>query len=274
MWIGESTVALVPHLPKSGRYGAPGFRARAREDKGDRVGKNQIKIAALVFALQSVIAGAGWTAVAQAGKAAYPAMAPLDQYLMSDQAAEIALARSAAPSSISDGAEVMVLERDGYKTAAKGSNGFVCMVERSWALSPGEAEFWNVQLRAPHCFNAQAAKSYAQIYLMKTRLVLAGKPRSEVAAAIAKALDQKELPGLEPGAMAYMLSKQQYLNDRDKSWHPHTMFFSPGDMTKSWAANDPNSPIIVGYDPEQRVTTLFVIADKWSDGTAAPPFKP
>ena len=244
------------------------------EDREDQVRKNQARIVALVFILPCVIAGAGWMAVAQAQKSAYPAMAPLDQYLISDQAAEIALARSAAPASISDAAEVMVLERDGYKTAAKGSNGFVCMVERSWALSPGEAEFWNPQLRAPHCFNAQAAKSFAQIYLMKTRLVLAGKPRSEVAPAIAKALDQKELPALEPGAMAYMLSKQQYLNDRDKSWHPHTMFFSPGDMTKSWAANDPNSPVVVGYDPEQRVTTLYVIADKWSDGTAAPPFKP
>lgn len=69
--------------------------------------------------------------------------------------------------------------------------------------------------------------------------------------------------------MAYMLSKRQYLNDRDKSWHSHVMFFSPGDMTKSWAANDPNSPVIVANDAEERVTILFVLADKWSDGTAA-----
>jgi hypothetical protein len=79
---------------------------------------------------------------------------------------------------------------------------------------------------------------------------------------------------LEPGAMAYMLSKQQYLNDRDKSWRPHAMFFSPGDMTKSWAADDPNTPVILGNDPEERVTILFVLADKWSDGTAAPSIMP
>jgi hypothetical protein len=47
-------------------------------------------------------------------------------------------------------------------------------------------------------------------------------------------------------------------------------FFSPGDMTKSWAADDPNSPVMVANDPEERVTILFVLADKWSDGTAAP----
>jgi hypothetical protein len=124
-------------------------------------------------------------------------------------------------------------------------------------------------MRAPHCFNAQATRSFAPIYLMKTRLVLAGKSKPEIARDMATALDKKELPALEPGAMAYMMSKQQYLSDRDKSWHSHAMFFSAGDMTKSWAANVPNSPVMVANDPEERVTILFVLADKWSDGTAA-----
>ncbi|MBV8674583.1 MAG: hypothetical protein JOZ33_14215 [Acidobacteriaceae bacterium] len=198
-------------------------------------------------------------------------MAPLDQYLSSDEKSEIALARSAAPASISDGAEVMVLGREGYTTAVKGSNGFLCIVERSWAQSEDDSEFWNPKMRAPHCFNAQAARSFAPIYLMKTRLVLAGKSKSEIAQAIKSGLDAKELPALEPGAMAYMMSKQQYLNDRGKSWHPHVMFYSPGDMTKSWAADAPNSPVMVANDPEERVTILFVLADKWSDGSAAPP---
>ena len=41
-------------------------------------------------------------------------------------------------------------------------------------------------------------------------------------------------------------------------------------MTKTWAADDPNSPVTVANDPQERVTVLFVLADKWSDGTAAP----
>ncbi len=232
--------------------------------------KNYVKIIALAFALQILLADAGGQAVAQAGKAAYPAMAPLDQYLIPDQKSEIALARSAAPSSISDAAEVMVLGRQGYNTAVKGTNGFLCIVERSWGQGTEEAEFWNPKMRAPHCFNAQAARSFAPIYLMKTRLVLAGKLKPEIAHAIAAALDKKDLPALEPGAMAYMMSKQQYLNDRGKSWHPHAMFFYPGDMTKSWAADDPKSPVMVANDPQERVTILFVLADKWSDGTAVP----
>jgi len=231
-------------------------------------------VIALAFALQVVVLRAGGQAVAQANGGPYPAMAPLDQYLSSDEKAEIALARSAAPGSISDGAEVMVLGRDGYRTAVKGTNGFLCLVERSWAQNEDDAEFWNPKMRAPHCFNALAARSFAPIYLMKTRLVLAGESKAEVARKIAAALDSGQLPALEPGAMAYMMSKQQYLNDRGKSWHPHVMFFYTGDMAKSWAADDPNSPVMVANDPEQRVTVLFVLSDKWSDGTAAPTSAP
>jgi hypothetical protein len=239
-------------------------------DSEDQMRKSRVKIIALAFALQIVLPDAGGRAVAQDGIAAFRAMAPLDQYLISDEKSEIALARSAAPGSISDRAEVMVLGREGYKTAVKGTNGFLCIVERSWGASTDQTEFWNPKIRAPHCFNAQATRSFAPIYLMKTRLALAGKSKPEIAPAIATALDKKELPALEPGAMAYMMSKQQYLNDRDRTWHPHAMFFFPGNMTKSWAADDPNSPVMVGNDAQERVTILFVLADKWSDGTAAP----
>ena len=111
--------------------------------------KKAVKMIALAFALQIVLLAAGRQVVAQAGKAAYPAMAQLDQYLISDEKSEIALARSAAPASISDGAEVMVLGREGYKTAVKGTNGFLCIVERSWAQSEADSEFWNPRMRAP-----------------------------------------------------------------------------------------------------------------------------
>jgi hypothetical protein len=67
---------------------------------------------------------------------------------------------------------------------------------------------------------------------MNTKLVLAGKSKVEIAQAITSALDTKELPALEPGAMCYMMSKQQYLGDRPKSWHPHLMFFLPGDTAE------------------------------------------
>lgn len=204
---------------------------------------------------------------AQAAKAAYPAMASLDQYLIPDEKAEIALARSAAPPSISDAAEVMVLRRDGFATAATGSNGFLCVVERSWGKATDDPEFWNPKMRAPHCFNAAASKTFLPIFLKKTKLVLAGKSRAQILAAITSAFEKKELPALAPGAMCYMMAKQQYLSDEDKSWHPHLMFFVSGDAADSWGANLPGSPVIAGNDAEERVTVMMVVTRTWSDGT-------
>ena len=177
-------------------------------------------------------------------------MAPLDQYLIPDEKAEIALARSAAPASISDAAEVLVLRRDGYATAVKGSNGFVCIVERSWANATNDPEFWNSKIRAPHCFNAAASRTFLPIFLKKTELVLSGKSKAQILAATTSALDKKELPALAPGAMCYMMSKQQYLSDDDMSWHPHLMFFVSGDAVKSWGANLSGSPVIAANDPK------------------------
>jgi hypothetical protein len=231
---------------------------------------NNIGIIVLSFVIWVFSSGPAF-ARAQVEKTPYPIMAPLEQYLIPDENAEIALARSAAPESISNAAEVMVLRRDGYATAVKGSNGFVCIVERSWANTTNAPQFWNPKIRAPHCFNPPAAKTFLPIFLMKSNLVLAGKSRAEIASAAAAAIEKKELPALAPGTMVYMMSKQQYLNDDGMSWHPHVMFFVSGDAEKSWGANLPGSPVMSAYDPEQRVTTFFVLTGKWSDGTPGPP---
>ena len=55
-------------------------------------------------------------AAAQADK--YSKMAPVNQYLM-ERNAEILLARSAAPDSISSDATILVLGRQGYETAVR-----------------------------------------------------------------------------------------------------------------------------------------------------------
>src|SRR5580693_9365404 len=226
---------------------------------------------ALAFLVLVVIPGATSQARAQAQKAPYPAMAPLDRYLMPDEKSEIALARSAAPASISGQAEVMVLARTGYKTVVKGRNGFLCIVERSWGATTDHPEFWNPKIRGPICFNPPSARTFVPIYLMKTKLVLAGKSKAEIVQATAAAMDKKELPVLEQGAMCYMLSKQQYLSDEGMNWYPHVMFFIPGQVAKSWGANLPASPVLASDDPEERVTIFMVPVGTWSDGTMAPP---
>jgi hypothetical protein len=221
-----------------------------------------------------VVLGAGRHAGAQSATDPYPTMAPLDQYLIADRNAEIALARSAAPASISRDAEVMVLGRHGYETAAQGKNGFVCIVQRSWTAGIDDPDFWNPKLRSPICFNPPAARSYLPFTIKKTAWVLAGRSKTQMFDSVNVALDQKALPVMEPGAMCYMMSGQQYLNDRDRRWHPHVMFFVPPTDTVAWGANLGGSPVLGTPDAQDRLTVFLIPVGTWSDGTAAPVDKP
>lgn len=164
----------------------------------------------------------------------------------------------------------MVLGQKGYMTAVKGKNGFLCLVERSWGAATTDPEFWNPKVRSPICFNPQAARTFAPIYLRKSKLVLAGDSRDEIARAIALAFTKGDFPKLARGAMCYMMSKQQYLGDQTKRWHPHLMFFVSGDAAKSWGANLPGSPVIAANDPEERATVFLIWVGHWSDGSPAP----
>jgi hypothetical protein len=109
----------------------------------------------------------------------YAKMAPLDQYFMSESA-EIALARSAAPASISGDATIVVLKRRGYETAAKGKNGFVCIVERSWMSQFDFPEFWNSKMRGPICFNPPAVRSVLPFTYQRTEMILAGLSKPQI----------------------------------------------------------------------------------------------
>ena len=226
-------------------------------------------IKARSFALV-VLLSAALQAQAQQAQTAYLKMAPLDQYLMADRDAEIALARSAAPESISRDAVVLVLGAHGYETVVKGKNGFVCIVQRSWTAGIDDPDFWNPKLRAPICFNPPAARSYLPLTIRKTELVLAGQSKAQMFDSIKAALDKKELPMPGSGAMCYMMSKQGYLSDRDGHWHPHLMFFVAQTDPLTWGANLPGSPILASEDTPDRQTVFLIPVAKWSDGTADP----
>jgi hypothetical protein len=228
-----------------------------------KVGAIAVKSLVLVLML-----GFARYATAQDAKTPYPSMAPLDQYLMEDRSAEIALARSAAPESISGEAEVLVLGRHGYETAVQGKNGFVCIVERGWTAPLDNPDFWNPKLRGPLCLNAAAARSYLPRTMKKTDLILAGRTKAQMVETVEAAIDKKELPTMEPGAMCYMLSKQGYLNDQAGHWHPHLMFFVSQPDPMAWGANLPGSPVIAVEDTWEHLVTYMVPVRKWSDGTA------
>jgi hypothetical protein len=130
----------------------------------------------MTVACLALVVGAAWPAQAQDPKM-YPRMAPLEQYLIADRNAEIAMARTAAPESISRDAEVMVLGRYGYETVVKGKNGFVCMVERSWSAGIDDPDLWNPKLRSPICFNPPAARFNVPLTSRKPSWYWQGEPK-------------------------------------------------------------------------------------------------
>ena len=229
-----------------------------------------------------VLLGAAWQEQAQDTKAPYPNMTPLEQYLISDRNAEIALARSAAPPSISHDATVMVLGRHGYETAVEGKNGFVCVVERAWTSSFDSPEFWNPKNRSPLCLNPPAARTVLPITLMRTKFVLAGKSKDEIQKSVKAAIEKKELPELETGAMSYMMSKDAYLTDKGGHNMAHLMFYMP--LGTVWGANlvdssnnvsepFPGSPLLLAptYKGNPEPINMFLMGTGvWSDGTPAP----
>jgi hypothetical protein len=200
----------------------------------------------------------------------YPSMAPLDRYLMPDRNAEIALARSAAPDSISHDAKILVLGVHGYETAVEGKNGFVCAVERGWMAPFDNPEFWNPKIRGPLCFNPPAARAMLPMTYKRTEMVLAGQSKAQVMEGI-RAFAKKELPPLEPGAFTYMLSKGAYLTDQGDHNMAHLMFYTPVMDKAVWGADLPKSPVMLNpqFEPEG-IDVFMVLTGMWSDGTLAP----
>jgi hypothetical protein len=237
--------------------------------------RNTVKMIALALFALALALGAAWHAQAQDAKNPYPtSMAPLDQYLM-DRDAEIALARSAAPPSVSKDATVMVLGRQGFEIAVKGTNGFVCDVDRWMDQFENSPEFWNPKRRGPVCYNRQAARTMLPILLIRTKLALAGESKAEMKEGMKAAIAKGELPALEPGAMAYMLSKQGFLNSKCGNCAPHLMFYVSVKDANTWGAGPLGSDLPVNLAPHfngnpEPVTEFIAEVPDWSDGTPGP----
>jgi len=160
--------------------------------------------------------------------AKYP---PLSKYMMTPEA-EIALARSAAPENVSAHATVKILTASGYKVAAQGDNGFVCMVMRGFsAPTYTPAQFreivYDPTIRAPICFTAPAARIVMPYYELRTKLAMKGKGPDQIAESVQAAYVKGDLPRRDGVSFAYMWSADQNLGSGIGHWHPHMMVFCP-----------------------------------------------
>lgn len=198
-----------------------------------------------------------------------PDLAP---YLMGDRAAEVALARTAAPANVSDSATVLVLTRNGFVKAADGTNGFTCLVIRSFAKNIGAPDFWNPRIRAPHCLNAPAVRTVLPAMLKRAEWIMTGVSPAKIAARTRRAYTSHDFPMPAAGAMAFMLSPSQYLGDTGPHWLPHLMFYYDRSMpAAAWGAGGKTNTVIDGSDAaDSPVLTLLIPVRRWSDGKAAP----
>jgi hypothetical protein len=203
------------------------------------------------------------------GSGPYPNMAPLQQYLM-NRTDEIAMARSAAPASISDHAEILVLGAHGYETVVKGTNGFVCYVSRAWDNDFSNSEFWNPKVRGPICANQAAVRSVLPYFLQRARWVVAGVSKNKIMARTKAAVAAKQVTAPEPGAMSFMLSRKGYLGDQAGGpWLPHVMVWGPPGPGSNWGADMPGAPVYSDASDVMPFTLYFIPVTKWSDGTLA-----
>jgi hypothetical protein len=206
-------------------------------------------------------------AAAGAASSLYAGMAPVAQYMMASPEKEIVLARSAAPSSISGNAEILVLRAHGYETAVKGKNGFVCLVERSWDADFKDTGFWNPNIRGADCLNPAAARTMLPHFRERAIWALAGLSKAEMMARTKAEISANTYILPEAGAMAFMMSKEQRLAGQDYHWHPHLMFFVANVNDGAWGANLDGSPVMIGPHGSEPITTFLVPVGKWSDGT-------
>ncbi len=226
---------------------------------------------AIVCAAIAVMLTACAAAIGQTMRGPYPTMAPVAEYMM-PRAAEMQMARSAAPVSISAHAEVLVMTKTGYVVASKGTNGWVCMVGRMWSAGLNDPEFWNPKGRGAACLNPAAVKSVLPFYVARAKWALAGDTLAQIAAKSKAGYADRRFPA--PSGFALMLSKESYLNDGVKGpWRPHIMPFVAKDQLAAWGAGLKGSPILSpatatfrSYEP----VTLVILAPYWSDGSPAP----
>jgi hypothetical protein len=200
---------------------------------------------------------------AQAPANVYRNIAPLESYLEKSEANEIALAQSAAPPSISRAADILMFDSHGYHRAVTGTNGWTCMVQRSWNNTFDNREFWNPKIRVPICFNAAAGRSVMPVYLERTKWVLAKRSLAAVAAESKK----HTVPDPERGSFAMMMSKNGYLADGVGPAGPHVMVFLANTPRVAWGADLPGSPVGATPGDKPSITVFFLPARTWSDGT-------
>jgi len=184
--------------------------------------------------------------------------------LLLERDAEVRLARSAAPASVSARARVWILENGRYTVADSGVGGVECYVSRSWPLS-----------LEPHCFDAEGAATIMRLEMRGVELAHAGVPREEAKRQLALALAAGEYRLPARPAMSWMMSAQQVLYGDDGRlagpWRPHLMIYIPfltAELAGTGSNTDPFSGMVV--EPGTPMANLMIVVPRAVETAPAP----
>ena len=161
---------------------------------------------------------------------------------------EIALALSAAPEHLRDGAGVYVLERNGFVKVRDSRNGFTCIVNRDHPLN-----------QKPVCFDAEGTATILPKILRVGELLMKGAPMCEVNRDIAEGFRTGKYISPRRVGVAYMLSGDiRNFNPHTgkvESFPPHIMFYAPNltnsdlGTTPEALSRDPSLPFVAYQGP-------------------------
>src|SRR5262249_39596743 len=116
---------------------------------------------------------------------------------------------SAAPTVVSSKATVYVLGPKGFEKAREGTNGFSCLVERSFKGTTQTSS-------APACFDAEGSRTLMLTYLRREELRAQGKSEDDIKADIDTGYKDGRFKVAGIGFL-YMMSDENYVyNDQSK----------------------------------------------------------
>lgn len=175
-----------------------------------------------------------------------------------DESEEIRLARTAGPEAVTADSSVWVLRPRGYELVEKGGGAFHCFVERSWgAPHPENAITFDPRIRAPHCINAEGARTTMREFFRVAELALAGHGSDEINRLIEAELASGKIGTPTGLSMTYMMSKHQWLGERPQAWKPHVMLWMPG-LTPDQVGGG-NDTFLVGKPGSHRACLVVAV---------------
>jgi hypothetical protein len=169
---------------------------------------------------------------------------------------QIALAMSAAPAPVSSNATVYVLGPKGYEKARQGTNGFSCLVYRSF-VNPTETTV------GPMCFDAEGSRTTLVVYLHSEELRSSGKSEAEIKADAENGYKAGRFEYPSKMGLLYMMSNENRLgptsDHKTQHYPPHLMFYAPNMTAQDLGFDSGPQPAYMGLSNPGKPNNLLVV---------------